>query len=316
MTKTTYSSVPPSLKYMDGNGITLLGIYFLLIGILLIENVILIWPANTQPVTQDFRTAEVQTENPTDPDNKITLKLKLPIDSTYLPKEPLKLKFFFWPSYKAEAKEGIPLEIRYILMTLLIGALGSWLHAVSSFVDFVGNRNFVKSWLFWYLMRPFIGGVLALIFYMILRSGLLPVNVNGEVSVSPYSVAAFAGLAGLFTQRASIKLAEVFDVIFSSTTKYKDPLNKKLKIIKIAPESLVVNQTGSLVVTVEGTDFQNQAKVLVNSVARPSVLQGDVLQVTLAAADVEKEGELSIVVENPNGEKSNALTLKVEQAAV
>jgi hypothetical protein len=331
MANITENSLPPILKYMTPNGIIALALYFAFSGILLVQNAILIWPTAVKPITvQVFRKVPATVKDSLS-GKMINYELTLPFDTSYMSKEPLNLKFYFWSLKKEESKdipaknmtpskntaklqakeEGISLEMRFILMTLLIGALGSWLHAVSSFVDFVGNRNFISSWVLWYIMRPFIGGVLALIFYMILRAGLLPVNVNGEVPISPYSVAAFAGLAGLFTQRATLKLAEVFDVIFSSATKYKDPLGKKLGLTKLDPANLLVNAT-ELVVKIEGNDFSNPMKVFVNGQERKSDYKGkNLLAVTLAGDDVKQPGKLDILVETSNGERSNALTLDV-----
>ena len=36
-------------------------------------------------------------------------------------------------------------------------------HAAASFVDYLGNRAFVSSWVWWYLLRSFIGMLLALV---------------------------------------------------------------------------------------------------------------------------------------------------------
>ena len=46
-----------------------------------------------------------------------------------------------------------------------MGALGSYIHAGTFFVSYVGNRNFVASWTWWYVLRPFIGLALAVIFF-------------------------------------------------------------------------------------------------------------------------------------------------------
>jgi hypothetical protein len=44
--------------------------------------------------------------------------------------------------------------------------LGAFIHAGTSFVDFLGNKQMVYSWVPWYIIRPFVGSALAIIFYI------------------------------------------------------------------------------------------------------------------------------------------------------
>jgi hypothetical protein len=104
-------------------------------------------------------------------------------------------------------------ETRYLLIVAVTGALGSYVHLATSFADYLGNRQFYRSWGWWYLLRPFIGTALALIFYFGIRGGLLTANA-GAKDVSPYGLAAIAGLAGLFSKQAADKLKEVFESLF------------------------------------------------------------------------------------------------------
>jgi hypothetical protein len=104
-------------------------------------------------------------------------------------------------------------DARLILIVLFTGALGSCVHAATSFASFVGNRRLVLSWAWWYLLRPFIGAALALIFYFVLRGGLLATAASAS-DMSPFGIAAMAGLAGMFSKQATDKLREVFDNLF------------------------------------------------------------------------------------------------------
>ena len=62
-------------------------------------------------------------------------------------------------------------DFRLILLVILTGALGSYVHAATSFATYTGNRSLIDSWHWWYVLRPFIGMALALIFYFALRGG-------------------------------------------------------------------------------------------------------------------------------------------------
>jgi hypothetical protein len=97
------------------------------------------------------------------------------------------------------------LETRLILLVLLVGALGSYIHGASSFVDYLGNRRFISSWGWWYVLRPFIGMMLALLFYFVFRGGFMTAGTNqgGDAAASfinPFGVAAFAGLVEMFSK--------------------------------------------------------------------------------------------------------------------
>jgi len=117
-------------------------------------------------------------------------------------------------------------ETRYLCLVAIAGALGGYIHLSTSFVDYLGNRRFYSSWKWWYGLRPFIGSSLALIVYFAARGGLVA-GTNGASTLSPYGIAAMAGLAGLFSKQATDKLREVFDTLFKPTapTKRAEPLD-------------------------------------------------------------------------------------------
>jgi hypothetical protein len=128
----------------------------------------------------------------------------------------------FWPkgiedccSKNACNKCKITEEQRYFILVALGGALGAFIHAATSFTDFVGNRKLVYSWIPWYLMRPFIGSALAIVFYMVIRGGLVSFeNGNSGPNINPFGIMTVACLAGLFSKQAIDKLREIFENIF------------------------------------------------------------------------------------------------------
>src|SRR4030042_1903723 len=74
-------------------------------------------------------------------------------------------------------------EARFLFLVLLAAALGSYVHAATSFATYVGNRSFVESWTWWYILRPPIGIALAFVFYLVIRGGLLVVSSNADVGM-------------------------------------------------------------------------------------------------------------------------------------
>jgi hypothetical protein len=147
-------------------------------------------------------------------------------------------------------------EIRLLILVILAAAVGSYIHAATSFATYVGNKSFVASWTWWYVLRPFIGMALALVFYFVLRGGLLSVQ-SGAEDLSPYGIAAVAGLVGIFSKQATDKLEEVFSNLFRTAAgkgddKRRDklgdavpvteamvPLRRMRKIVSDAPPSAI-----------------------------------------------------------------------------
>lgn len=102
-----------------------------------------------------------------------------------------------------------------ILIVILSSLLGSYVHVTTSFVSFVGNGKFTKSWIWWYILRVFVGMSLAIIFYFLIRGGLLTVN-SPDGNLSPFGVAAISGLVGLSSKQATDKLRDLFDNLFKT----------------------------------------------------------------------------------------------------
>lgn len=133
----------------------------------------------------------------------------------------------------------ISYEARLILIVLLTGALGSFIHAATSFVTFVGNRTLVSSWRWWYLLRPFIGGTLALIFYFIIRGGFLSAGADAT-NISIFGIAGLSGLVGMFSKNAIDKLREVFETLFKSAEGKGDEARKDKGDEKVIVENVMI----------------------------------------------------------------------------
>ena len=121
-------------------------------------------------------------------------------------------------------------EMRLILLTAVMGVLGSLIYCMTSIAAYVGNKTFESRWTLWYMLRPFIGIPLAIIVYLALRGGVLNWNSTPD-SVNEYGIAAICGLVGLFSKQTIAKLKEIFEAIFPPTKpeELKDKLEEKKK---------------------------------------------------------------------------------------
>ena len=103
-------------------------------------------------------------------------------------------------------------ETELFLLVVFAGALGGALHGLRSLYWYVGLRSLLKSWTLMYVLLPFTGASIAIIFYAVIRAGLLPVPANKDASVA---VVAIAIIVGLFSQQAAVKLKDIAEALLA-----------------------------------------------------------------------------------------------------
>lgn len=119
--------------------------------------------------------------------------------------ESVRIRIFFWHFEIWD-------EVRLLLIVIFAGALGSLVHTVRSVYWYVGNRKLKWSWLPKYVLQPFAGIALAMIFYVVVRGGFFSPQTT-FASTSPFGFAALAALVGLFSEQAVLKLKTVAETV-------------------------------------------------------------------------------------------------------
>jgi hypothetical protein len=212
-----------------------------------------------------------------------------------------------------------------LLLVVTASALGSYVHAATSFATYVGNRRFTLSWTWWYLLRVFIGAALAVLFYFVVRGGLLSAQAQSG-AVNPYGIAGLAALVGLFSKQATDKLREVFETLFRTQAGTGDDERKdKLtyptpRIIEVEPRP--VPPGAPIRLRLEGTGFTAESKVRVRRLGKdpqevvPAAIDfvsATEMAVSLEAKDLPPTTELEFVVVNPEpgGGESEPLRVAV-----
>ncbi|WP_165495315.1 IPT/TIG domain-containing protein [Actinomadura roseirufa] len=112
-------------------------------------------------------------------------------------------------------------EASLFTIVLAAGALGSVVHALRSLYWYVGNRSLRRSWLMMYLFLPFVGALLGLIVYLVLRGGLTS-PAGGSSDINPYGITAIAALVGLFSRETAEKLRTVFATLLAPAQPGRD----------------------------------------------------------------------------------------------
>ncbi|MCP2341844.1 IPT/TIG domain-containing protein [Actinomadura rupiterrae] len=150
------------------------------------------------------------------------------------------LNWFGWRTHVSRDKA-------MFLVVLAAGALGSCVHVSRSLYWYVGNRSLRRSWLMMYLALPFVGALLGLIVYLVLRGGL--VTGAGGDDINPYTVAALSALVGLFSRETSEKLRAVFATLLAPAQQGRDqamgPQVRDVDPVEAAPgESVRITGVG------------------------------------------------------------------------
>ncbi len=243
-----------------------------------------------------------------------------------------------WPSSFTQATPGnelrqvclmaspwcfrVTMDVTLMLVVMLAGGLGSFIYTAMSFSDYVGNRELVKSWIWWYILKPFIAMTLSLIFYLLLRGGLLSVNGNGDAKVGSlnlHGIVAISAMVGLFSRQAIDKLSEVFNALFRTDPNGGDAqransLSQPVPILNDVAEQYLTQATTNLNVRISGAGFTKRSILRINGAERTTLFANDTtLTATLLPQDVQQEGILTVDVLNPapGGGASNATTIKV-----
>jgi IPT/TIG domain len=199
--------------------------------------------------------------------------------------------------------DSISSSVRFLLITLIVGAMGSLIHGVRSLYWYVGNRNLKSSWLLMYWFIPFNGAGLALLFFLITR-GFSSQPIAVQSSIDGY--AALAAIVGMFSPQALLKLKQIAEGFLSPAEKGKDPAIAPPipKIVSIAPKE--GPSSGGSTVTISGDGFASVSRVTFGGILAPQMrIESDSqISVTVPA---HLAGSVDVDVATPTALKASFL---------
>ena len=190
-------------------------------------------------------------------------------------------------------------EERLFLIVMLAGALGSLVHAFQSLYWYIGNRRLVWSWLAMYVMLPFIGASIALVFYFVIRGGFLSPGSQVEAT-NPYGFAALGVIIGMFTEEAVLKLKQIAETVLAKSEKGKDHVSPAPTVTRITPNTGPA--AGNTPITITGTNFVNGATVTFGGAPATSILVVNSTTIT-AQTPPHAAGPVNVEVTNPDKQK-------------
>jgi hypothetical protein len=247
----------------------------------------------------DLVSVGVITVDVVNPGDKASNTIAVPISKPRVP-----LNILGWQA-------PITREVQLLLLASFAGAAGSYVHAIKSLADFIGNRTLMASWFWWYIIRPFLGMAMALIFYAVLRGGFLAGTAADAKVVNPFGVVAVGALVGMFADKAAQKLGEIFDTLFTSD----DPRSGKLAapvIDALDPDIVTAGTPSPIMLKMRGDRLGKVSAVRLNAdERRPNTVGEHELTLTLRPEDVAHPREITVTAVTPDGGVSPAVKLHV-----
>ncbi|HKY27308.1 MAG TPA: IPT/TIG domain-containing protein [Pyrinomonadaceae bacterium] len=324
----------PGERHMSWPVIWIVGIYLVVMSVLVLYSLVKLWPYPTPsgepketPTTS--QTAPVSTATPAlvsggsatpgeSPGSAVVTVTPTPTPAPPTTPSPAPARASgektlpdpeFVSMFRGWLQGELYLETRLLLLVMLSGALGSLMHSLRSLYWYAGNRMLVWSWLGLYLLLPFTGAILAVIFYFVVRGGFFSPQASFE-NTSPFGFAALSALVGLFSPQATLKLKEVAETIFTKPGKGEDSKPEKTEEDEsktptlgdnpIEPNSGPVD--GGTKVTIKGQGFVSGVAVkfgsqsaVVNSSSNTSI--------DVTTPSTTGPGAVDVEVTNPDGEK-------------
>lgn len=176
------NSSPVGQKWVGRNVIIVLAVYLIAIAVILIWGIIQLWPP------------------PAGTDEAVQMSYSA--------------TFLFWDI-------SISAESHLILIVSLAGAIGTQAHSLRSLFWYVGNRQLKYSWMMRYILMPFVGISLGLVFYFVIRGGFFAAGTSIQ-DLSPHGFVALAFLVGMFSEQAVERLKKVAEALFAKSGPGKD----------------------------------------------------------------------------------------------
>jgi hypothetical protein len=126
----------------------------------------------------------------------------------------LQARFLLWTFH-------LPNEGRLLLIVVLAGALGGQVRSLRSLAWYVGNKQLKRCWISQYILTPFVGAILAVVSYFIVRAGFCPANSTVQ-QVNIFGFAGLATIVGIASEHVALKLKQVANTLFTKPVQGKD----------------------------------------------------------------------------------------------
>ena len=142
-----------------------------------------------------------------------------------------------WPDWLMKYAEKAP-DFTNAAATMFGAGIGSTVATILAYLEHASEKkDFDLAYVPWYIARPLMGMALGLIFYFLLREGLLAVVTSNSTpeSLSEAGLTGIGALVGLFSNEAIKKLRELFNTLFITREKVEESVEQSL-LERMPPE--------------------------------------------------------------------------------
>lgn len=211
-------------------------------------------------------------------------------------------------------KSLIHINIILLILVGLGGFLGNMIHIATSFTTFIGAGKFRRSWTLWYFIKPVTAAALAIGLYFVFRGGFMNMSDGGS-SINLYGLMTISIFTGLFTDKATEKLKEVFEVLFRSKDVRPDALEEPYKVSGISPSVIERGKENQLILAGKHLDkFKPVITINDETIPITSATESAItFNYTLSSA-LNDTNSLRLVVRDEKGKELFAADLTVKDA--
>jgi len=189
------------------------------------------------------------------------------------------------------------------IMLVMAGALGGCVHALRSLCWYSGQGELKWRWMPMYFALPFMGGAMAMLFSLLIIAGLVDQTSGRSQALF---IIAIAGLVGMFSQQAALKLTDVANAFFTKPGEGKDSKPQEslsvgqthAKPFPLAATSMSPSEgiaAGGDEVKITGTGFNTSTTVIFGGIAG-RIKRFDATSITVATPP--GTGEVDVVVKS------------------
>lgn len=129
---------------------------------------------------------------------------------------------------------GMGIHVVEALISMTAAGVGSCVTTILGYLSHASvKKDFDSAYVPWYVARPLMGVLLGLVFYFVVRGGLVLLMAPGgegemQENLDPWGIAALGALVGLFSKNAIEKLREIFDTLFRTEADLRNDILNKL----------------------------------------------------------------------------------------
>lgn len=206
------------------------------------------------------------------------------------------------------------------LLATLSGAIGSMVHALSSYALHYARRDFERSWVPWYIVRPLIGGIVALTFVFLFLGNIVTVQTTDGSGSTPlqnlFLLVGLGFLIGIFTEQAVEKLAQIANSVLTSARPRaaRGETVAKPSLTRVTPSTIPAGSADTKI-TADGQNFvAKRSSILVGSRRLTTTfVSATQLEAVVPRSELAKERQLQVTVRTtgPGGGQSAPVALTV-----